>query len=560
MIINSLVKYYEANSDVPIGWQYREVSFALDLSQDGKLQNIINLESQVEGKTHKRKLLLPVEPSSRASGIKPAFLCDNGGYLLAADTKRGTEKFERTKELYLSVLENIETPVSYAIKQYFLNGIPENWENDLDFESAEKSRFVFQINGKFIDYENEEFRDAWNVYYHTDEQNDNIRCVVTGKTDQPVAIHGAIKLRGGQSSGSLLISANADSFCSYGKTKNDRAAEVGKYAAFAYVSALNSLLADETHRSFIGEDTLVYWAEDGNGLEEKTFSITNEPTEQDSELLDSLMKQYASGSIVNVDGCKIDSPFHIMCLSPNAARISVRFFYTNTFSNILKNNIEHYKRMEIYKSGNDRFKYLPTWVVLSETTVSKKAKDVVPVLGGQYLYSIITGSRYPMTLYYAILNRIKAGEEINKTKAAIVKAILMRNYNEREVATVSLNLQTNNKPYVLGRLFSVLEMLQRQAIGKANSTIRDRYFASACTNPASVFPTLLKLSMHHSAKLEKSVFFEKLKTELLGKLDVNEPFPSSLNLDDQGKFILGYYHQTQDLFTSHKDKEDNEDE
>jgi CRISPR-associated protein Csd1 len=216
--------------------------------------------------------------------------------------------------------------------------------------------------------------------------------------------------------------------------------------------------------------------------------------------------------------------------------------------------------MEIVKAGKDTFRHLPPWVILSETTVKKKAADAAPLLGGQFMESIVKGSRYPMTLYQAIINRIRAGEETNKTKAAIIKAILIRNYDEREVTSLALNTETDNKAYVLGRLFSVLERLQQQASGgNLNATIRDKYFTSACANPRSVFPTLLKLSMHHSAKLD-TAYYEILKTELLGKLDVEQPFPSSLSLDDQGRFILGYYHQTQDFFTPRKEKENMEED
>jgi len=268
------------------------------------------------------------------------------------------------------------------------------------------------------------------------------------------------------------------------------------------------------------------------------------------------MKMATKGTVVPKD-VKFDSRFHLLCLSPGSQRIIVRFFHVDSFGVILNNNIEHYHRMEIAKYGNDRHRYLYPWMILNETTVSKKSSDVTPLLGGQFIYSIITGGRYPMTLYQAILKRIRAHEDVNKCKAAIIKAILMRNYDEREVTTVALNSQTCNKPYVLGRLFSALEQLQQRASdGGLNTTIRDRYFSSACANPASVFPTILKLSNHHAAKLDNAVFYEKLKTELLSKLDFENPFSSSLNLDDQGRFILGYYHQTQDFFTPKKEKEE----
>jgi CRISPR-associated protein Csd1 len=238
--------------------------------------------------------------------------------------------------------------------------------------------------------------------------------------------------------------------------------------------------------------------------------------------------------------------------------------------------------MEIYTSSKqDKYPYIPLWKILSETTVTtkagddasllggqllnsviiskttakKKAGDAAPLLGGQLLNSVITGSNYPMTLYNAMLIRIRAGEDINKTKAAVIKAVLIRNFKEKEVTTVALNTQTDNIPYVLGRLFSVLEKLQKDASGGVlNATIRDRYFATACANPSSVFPTILKLSMHHAAKLDNSVYYEKLKTDLLGKLTPENPFPKALKLDDQGRFILGYYHQTQNFYTKKENK------
>jgi CRISPR-associated protein Csd1 len=222
-----------------------------------------------------------------------------------------------------------------------------------------------------------------------------------------------------------------------------------------------------------------------------------------------------------------------------------------TFGNLITNIQAHYNRLEIVTDGRTPFRFLPVWLLLSETTIKKKPADASPLLGGQLLQCILTGTNYPFTVYHSILTRIRAGEEINRIKAAIIKAVLIKNYYEREVTTVALNEQSSNKPYVLGRLFAVLERLQENANGSA--TIRSRYFASASANPGNVFPTLLKLSVHHTEKLDNAVFFEKLMTELLGRLDDVQPFPPVLNLESQGMFILGYYHQRQVFFTK-KDK------
>jgi CRISPR-associated protein Csd1 len=430
----------------------------------------------------------------------------------------------------------------------------------MDEKTAEQAKFVFQVRGRRIDFDDgdEEIVHRWTELQTSGGDTENegkVFCLVTGKYDTIIKLHDKIELRGTSMGKQPLISMNNQtSFRSYGAQPDDPPAAVGKIAAFAYAAALNGLLKSPTNHQFIGSDTLVYWSEQGAGGEEEVLTLMSQPQESDAEKLDAIMQRAADGTFVDPDNCKMDSRFCLLCLSPNAGRISVRFFYTDYFGTILENIRSHYEALEIYKAGNDRFKYLPPWILLSETTVKKSSSDAAPLLGGQLMQSIISGGRYPATLFQAILTRIRAGEEANKTKAAIIKAALIRNYKESEVATVTLNLDSTNRAYVLGRLFSALEQLQESA---GNKTLRERYFASACANPASVFSTLLKLSMHHAAKSDYAPRYEKLKEDLIGRLDEVQPFPAALSLDDQGRFIIGYYHQTQSFYTKTADKADN---
>jgi CRISPR-associated protein Csd1 len=552
MIIHSLVRRYKNTMKAAVGWQERRVNYALDIAEDGRLLKIVLLEDNDADSN--RSFMLPVTPV-RSSGIKAAFLCDNGGYFLALDPKRGADKFNNAKDMHIKVLRGVNTPSARAIRAFFENGSPQNTAGEI----SGKDVCVFQVNGIFA-HEDEEIKNAWNVYYAANGEGKaaKIRCLITGETDSNEPTHGKIKLFGGQSSGSSLISANAESFTSYGRTTTHPAADVGKYAAFAYVSALNDLLRDKNHHQFLGGDTVVYWAEGKDDAESAVFSWLSNPKEDDDKILSAVMEKTARGLPPDLAGCEWSKPFYIICLSPNAARISVRFFHVSAFGDIAGNIIRHYENLCICGSLPGKYTNLPYWMLLSETTVKKKSSDAAPLLGGQLLRSIITGVPYPSTLYHAILIRIRTGEKVNRTKAAVVKAVLIRNFNEREVTSVALNAQSENQPYVLGRLFSVLERLQEKAIGA--STIRERYFAGACANPGSIFPILLKLSTHHAAKLDTPgfIYFEKLKTELLGRLGDETPFPFAFDLSDQGRFILGYYHQTQDFFTAKTLKEENE--
>ena len=557
MIIRALVNRYEDAKSVPPGWQEREASYALNIDESGQLLDIISLET-IEGKRRvKRKFILPTVGSGRSGSqaYKTAyFLCDDGGYILGLNPK----KFESSRKIHLSLLKGINTPAANAIRSYFSK--PVQTPQDAE-KSDETAKYIFQVNGRFVDYKDtdEEIRKAWEDLQNArTNQDQQIRCLVTGEHDTVIKLHDKVALRGVTMGAQPLISMNDQmSFRSYGKRKDDPPAEIGQAAAFAYASALNALLKDEKHRQFIGNDTMVFWAENGGTAEEELFiNVFAPPKSEANAEVTALCKRIAKGE--RVSEYRIDCKFYLLCLSPNSGRMSVRFFHQCAFGNLIRNIQMHYDRLDITPDNRTPFTNLPAWLILSETTIKNSASDAAPLLGGQLLRCILTGANYPLTLMQAMLIRIRAGAEITQTKAAVIKAVLIKNLNEREVCTVALNEQSANKPYVLGRLFSCLERLQESANGTA--TIRERYFTSACANPGSVFPTLLKLSVHHTAKLDNAVFFEKLKGELLSRLDVETPFPAAFNLDNQGRFILGYYHQRQNFFAKKVKEEKQSDE
>jgi len=580
MIISALVKRYEDTGGAPFCWQRRGVSYALDIDEDGCLLDIVQLETLDEKKRARRTFVMPKE-SPRSSGIKATFLCDNGSYFLGLDEKRGAEKFESARQLHLSILDKMDTPFANAIRAYFNAGIPSNRgqfikETATAKKAAASAQYIFQVNGCFVGDKDIAIRGAWNAYCASESaETEPPLCIVTGQHTEMERVHGKIKI-GRTAGGASFISVNKDSFASYGNTREDRAADVGKYAAFAYVTALNDLLEDKNHRRFIGDDGLVYWAEGGSVAEEKLVENLLDPLMEagDAQIVADTVARIARGD--QVAEYALQRKFYLLCLSPNIARISVRFFHVDNFGDLIRHIKTHYDRLEILHSEHKYAQFLPVWKILAETTVegsAEKARDefyissyrretkvaekptaASPLLGGQMLSSILTGSAYPLTLYNAILTRIMAGAPVNRTKAAVIKSVLMRNFNESEVTTVGLNEQSTHLPYVLGRLFSVLERLQEKANG--SSTIRERFFASACANPKVVFPTLLNLSIHHSAKLDNPVFYERLKGELLARVDDDNPFPAALGLEGQGKFILGYYHQTQWFFTKKEKKEE----
>ena len=580
MILQALVEYYEAlerkEKITSPGWCRARVAYGLDISEQGELMGVIPLKK--EQQKGKKTVWVPQDLTvpqmvSRCSGVSANFLCDHSGYMLGIDNKgkpeRSRECFEYAKKKHKDILGNISSPAARAVCRFFDCWAPDRAaENPYLVPELEEiisgSNLVFMIDGEYV-HKDPDIMQCWEEYSHQSGTGPEGVCLVTGRREEIARIHGTIKgVRGAQSSGAALVSFNAPAFESYGKEQSFNA-PVGTYAAYAYTTALNYLLSDRSHGTTIGDTAVVYWSEEGDERYQNIFACVSEPTMENQEIVDGVFKNLVEGKAVAVqdvkDSLDMEKRFYILGLAPNAARLAVRFFYQDSFGNILKHIKEHYDRMEIVRPAADAVEYLGIWRMLQET-VNKKSRDKKPVssMSGAVYRSIISGSRYPASLYQAVLGRIRAEQDdgdsriykITRGRAAIIKAYLLKNGNIREEITMALNEDSNNTAYILGREFAVLEAIQEEANPGINATIKDKYFNSACATPAAIFPILFKLKNSHIKKMNngaKEIYYEKMLCDLQGRLTVAEgqraACPRRLTLEEQGMFILGYYHQTQ---------------
>lgn len=593
MILQSLVAYYEAlerqGKITSPGWSRAKVSYALELSEEGGLKRVIPLK--VQEQSGKKTVQLPAsmvvpQMETRSSGVKANFLCDNSSYMLGIDEKgkpeRSRECFAAAVKRHHEILDSVENKAARAVLQFFDSWEPEHarehsaLKEDLADIMA-NANLIFEVNGAYVQ-EDAAVKEAWQKACNSGEGGKQGICLVTGQRTEIARIHGLIKgVDGAQSSGAALVSFNAPAFESYGKEQSYNA-PVGTYAAYAYTTALNYLLSDREHKTTLGDTTIVYWAEDGDEAYQEAFSWVANPTLDNQEIVHGVFQNLKKGrAVVGADVEQALNPeqrFYILGLSPNAARIAVRFFYEDSFGNILKNLEAHYERMKIVRPAMDQMEYLGIWRTLQET-VNKKSRDKKPLpnLPGTFYRSVLSGSRYPAVLLDAVLQRIRAEQDdkesgiykVTRGRAAIIKAYLLKNFNVKEDEIgMALNEESTNVAYTLGREFAVLEAIQKEANRELNTTIKDRYFNSACATPALIFPILFKLKNSHIKKMDnpkKEIYFEKLLTELQGKLSVGETqktaCPKRLSLEEQGMFILGYYHQTQKRYEGKIKEEQN---
>ena len=572
MILQALVDCYEALSAsgkiARPGWGPEKISIALELTETGEISQAIFLKEEVE--KGKKKVLvpkifdLPAPVKRRTSNVVANFLCNKSSYILGFDDKgepkRSLECFAACKALHEKVLDGVESPAAKAVLAFFQNWKPEKAREhpalqDYMNELLADGNLIFRYDGQFV-HEDPAIRQAWQEYYDQSDDGPDMVCLVTGNTGPVENTHPSVKgVQGAQSSGAALVSFNEPAFCSYGKEQNLNA-PTSKYAAFAYTSALNYLIASPEYSSRVGDTTVLFWAKNGNPEYSSIFNwgIFGGTAPYNERELRSMIQDLCKGQAVTYEETLLDPDmdFYILGLAPNKGRLSVRFFLHNHFGSILQNVQAHYDRLEIVKPSFEKFETLPVWKLLSETVnQNSREKEPVPTLAGETLRAILNNTRYPATLLNGVTIRIRAERKITWGRAAILKAYYLQNTHPdvpKEVLTVSLNPESKNPYYTLGRLFSVLEAVQSAANPGINATIKDRYFNSASATPSIVFPTLLNLSEKHRKKLPvgQRIYYEKQIMELLAVL--GESFPARLSLPQQGTFQLGYYHQTQERY------------
>jgi CRISPR-associated protein Csd1 len=573
MILQALHGYYErmsADPDSgmpPYGTSMENISFALVLDADGTLRDIVDLREADGKKLRPRKMLVPIA-EKKASGIKPNFLWDTTSYVLGQDDKGNQE---RTDQCHASFKEHIkkycaESDMGLSAVLKFL----EHGNKDItifpNFDDVIGSNVVFRLDGErgFV-HDRQSARRAWAVCLSEREKGVVGQCLITGKSSQPIArLHSSIKgVKGAQSVGASIVSFNLSAFESYGKEQSINA-PVSQEASFSYVTALNFLLNSKgRQRITIGDATIVFWAERMSPAEDflaDLFDPSSEPSQSETTVdhqtttkIHDLLQAIRSGkhAVDIVPGLDESVRFYLLALAPNAARLSIRFWEVNTVGGLLEKIGTHFRQLEIIPQYDNEPEFQPLWRLLCQTAPLGKSENISPVLAGGMAKAMLSGSYYPQSLLPAVLGRIRAEHAVTYFRAALIKAFLMRN-KQMEVP-VSLDPARTDRPYLLGRLFAVLEKAQEEAVPGANATIKDRYLSSASANPGQVFHMLLKNAANHTAKLRKdpekkgrAIHYESLVQDIMNFFD---DFPKTMSAEEQGLFMIGYYHQRKDFFT-----------
>lgn len=589
MILDDLCRLYDLKLKTgavpPRGWTRERIAWKLVIDYEGTLVNVVPMGDE----SRPYVLMFVPEHTTKTSGIKPYFLCDKAAILLACGTARNLKEHQASLKSHREFLKGVQDSAAPAVIGFLENPEAEKWidvcKDNLD------GLAVLQLLGDDVPvFERSVIRRKWELdcsHWNEDAGSNNgdgrgnvgglIQCSVSGRIADPAKLFPMLRgIPHAQSSGASLVSFNQESFCSYGKSISDQAANasLSSEVAFKAGSALRYLMGDMNHYVTIGNDRIVFWTDADSQTDLDDISLflnmdgaKREAENEDEALLDELNARLVairSGrKALDVDA---QAQYYLMCVSPNMSRLSIRFFETGTLESLNERFGQYLRDIEMVGFGGKSLEPRSIRVYINQTAPLAKSENVPATLVASVLQAMLRGSAFPQSLYLQLLSRIRADKGYDHSaskprdamhlRVSMIKACLLRSARQKgdealeRSLTVSLNEGNDNKGYVLGRLFAALEKVQRDALGQnVNATIRDRYIGAASTTPARVFPQLMKMAQHHISKAEYGVSSERIIEGIVAMLDSGTGFPATLSLQDQGQFFIGYYQQKESFYT-----------
>jgi len=567
MILKALYDYYYRSGDLPpFGMELKEIGFVIVIDKCG---NFLRFEDRRIDKKSAQQFLVK-KSVGRSSAPVANYLYDNSQYVFGYSDKESMESMRKyfdtfkakIKEIYNIFSDNETIKTVCAFYQQDPSIIVKTMKNDPLWTDIKKnlnkkySTFSFLVEGDTEIVASK--RELINLGDNNNEVVGKL-CLVIGKRSKVVEVTTATMISGSQATAKLVAFQVNSGYDSYGKSKGYNA-PISEKAEFAYTTALNHLLRSDSHNKFlVGSRTFLFWASSNSEASKKSedslFALFGHAEHDDPNRRIELVRRTFMSIYDGTLSANKDDRFFILGLAPNIARIAVVYWNEMPLREFAGLISKHFEDMEIVDTRKEKKPYMGLHSILGNVTLGGKSSDAIPNLPDAVVKSIFQGLPYPTSLFQTCIRRIRAEQSVNIVRAAIIKAYLNRliNNNNKKIYTM-LDKENQNQGYLCGRLFAVLDKIQEEA--SSIHSIRERYMNSASATPAVVFATILNLSTHHLEKLNggKLIFYEKLKQEIISKLDANG-FPAHLDLQDQGRFFVGYYHQRQDFFTSKETEE-----
>lgn len=566
MILRRLYEYAQSHAEElpPEGMEWKEIEYVIVLDNDGKF---VRFESKRIDKKKCARFLVPKGVKRTAAPVSNV-LWDNAKYVLGKGPKG-----DQCRDLFI---QNVNELAQKHPKDIGVNAIKECYrmpESEMEEVMAKDAMYEEILNNTAANMsfrlETEDRLVAENpslVEHLLVLPSDNITegtCLVTGEKGPIVRTTTPTPLPDNSPMAALVAFQVRSGYDSYGKSQAYNS-PISMEAEGAISGVLKKFLGKESaNKVRLGNRMFLFWGSGdkalANDIETGLLGLLQIPDKKEAasaveniDKVSKLFKSIYSGNIKTT----LDDTFHILGLAPNTGRIAVVMWMESPLKEFASKIVEHFEAMEIVdnRKPEKRRPYVGVFSIISGATQGGKISDALPRVVEETVNAVINGTPYPFPLYVSTLQRIRAelGDGgVSVGRAAFLKAYINRkdkNNKSYKPLSVMLDKNNSNAGYLCGRLTAVLEKIQSDV--NSGDSIRTRYMGAASTTPGAVMPSMLNLSLHHSEKLNEGsrIFYEQLKQEILEKIP-SEGFPATLDLADQGRFFVGYYHQRTDLYT-----------
>ncbi|WP_347718844.1 type I-C CRISPR-associated protein Cas8c/Csd1 [uncultured Alloprevotella sp.] len=564
MILKALYDYYQRKSEeLPaFGCELKEIGFILVIDKDG---NFLRFEDRRIDKKNASSFLVK-KHVGRSSAPIANLLYDNCSYILGYSTEGDIDSNAKYISVFKAKVEELYTKLPNnsavsAIWKFYQKNPAENllkvqadplWPEIEKNLNKKYSTFSFLLEGETTIVAAQ--KDVINADEEKEGNEKEQLCLITGNHGKAVDVTTATMIAGSQATAKLVAFQVNSGYDSYGKQKGFNA-PISQKAEFAYTTALNHILSANSRNKFlVGNRTYLFWgSSNSNGNQETESSIFamfgfNDSEEEDPNARIYQIRKVFEGIYSGSIKTDLNDRFYIAGLAPNAARIAIVYWAELPLKEFAHTILRHFEDMDIVDTRKEKKPYMGLKSILATVTLGGKSSEATPNLPDAVIKSIFQGLPYPDTLYHSCLRRIRAEQSVSITRAAILKAYLNRKNTNQKPIQIMLDKENTNQGYLCGRLFAVIDKLQNDA--NHIHSIRERYMNAASSTPATVFATILNLSAIHANNLNNEgsrIFYDKLKQEIISKINA-DGFPSHLDLQDQGRFFVGYYQQMQSFF------------
>ena len=542
MLLQKLIEYNQRQERRPSLYSEGPVRYIVHLDRAGRFQGPLIDTADPSNRRTRRGQLRLIPQVQRAASIRPLLMADKADYTLGhVEEGKNADRAQRCHQAYVDLVDRCaaETgePDVRSVLSFLRNDPLSQIKLDEAFDPSGIITFAVE-NRVVVDHP------AVQAFWASEnavsgDGTTTMQCLVCGNQRPALErLQGKIKgIPGGQTSGTSVISANEDAFLSYGR-RASLISPICSECGEGFTRGLNALLASERNRFTSGNGAFVFWTRD-----ESDFDIFAGIDAPEPDQVQALLASARRGRWTTVD----DGPFYALSLSASGGRAVVRDWMDTTVGHAKQQLARWFDRQRITLWSEDNNRYYGLRA-LAFATVREPRELPVTTLRTLF-HAAFTGNPVPWDILYQAVRRNRAEQTVSRPRAALIKLVLLSHMADYvEDYMVQLDTDNTDPAYLCGRLLAVLEEVQRAAMPGVNATIVDRFYGTASTAPQSVFSRLLKGAQAHLSKLARDNraahgALQSRLEDVLSRIDAKDNFPRTMNLEQQGLFSLGYYHQ-----------------